>query len=345
MSTPTRPLRVCLVAIPDAVISTLSGIYDALGCFAMLSGTDDDLPEHPPFVVEIVAETAAPVASASGLPVQPHRAVAEIDDADIVIVPSLVVGPGGWRRGRYPGLVAWTARMHARGAILCSACSGIFVLAETGLFDKRDATVHWGYADHLRLAFPAVRAAPEQVLVVAGERCELVSSGASTSWHDLVLYLIDRHAGPTAAQAVARFFAMQWHREGLAPYMVFRPPTGHGDAAVAEVQAWLAAHHAVAAPVEEMVRRSGLPARSFKRRFARATGLTPIAYVQRLRIEEAKRRLERTDDPVDEVAWQVGYEEPAFFRRLFKRLAGISPGAYRRGFRVPVYDHGSTGPR
>jgi len=93
----------------------------------------------------------------------------------------------------------------------------------------------------------------------------------------------------------------------------------------------------VAHPVEEMIRRSALAERTFKRRFTAATGLAPIAYVQRLRIEDAKRRLERTDAPVDEIGWRVGYEDAAFFRRLFKRITGLAPGAYRKRFRIPEY--------
>jgi transcriptional regulator GlxA family with amidase domain len=112
-------------------------------------------------------------------------------------------------------------------------------------------------------------------------------------------------------------------------------PRDHGDAVIASVQDWLQTHHSVSNPIEEMVRRSGLPERSFKRRFAKATGHAPITYVQRLRVEEAKRRLERTRSPVDEISWQVGYEDPAFFRRLFQRITQLSPAAYRRKFSVP----------
>src|SRR5690606_2582561 len=101
----------------------------------------------------------------------------------------------------------------------------------------------------------------------------------------------------------------------------------HGDAQIQYAQAWLAEHFSVANPVEEMIKRSKLAERTFKRRFVSATGLTPIVYVQRLRIEEAKRRLERTAAPVDEISWRVGYEDPAFFRRLFKRTTGLAPGA------------------
>jgi transcriptional regulator GlxA family with amidase domain len=173
--------------------------------------------------------------------------------------------------------------------------------------------------------------------VVSGRREELVSSGASTSWHDLVLYLIARFAGSAAAQAAARSFALQWHQDGLAPYIVFEGRRDHGDRAVEAAQQWLARHFSVASPVEAMIRRSKLASSTFKRRFANATGLSPIAYVQRLRIEDAKRRLERTTASVDEIGWQVGYEEPAFFRRLFKRIAGVSPGAYRRRFQIPGF--------
>ena len=157
------------------------------------------------------------------------------------------------------------------------------------------------------------------------------------SWHDLVLYLIARHVGPTAAQAMARFFALQWHRDGLGPYMVFEGRRDHGDAAVLAAQDWLAKHFSAPSPVEEMVRRSGIAERTFKRRFTEATGLAPLDYVQRLRVAEAKRRLERTRDAVDEIGWRVGYEDSAFFRRLFKRITGVSPALYRRQFHIPPY--------
>lgn len=227
--------------------------------------------------------------------------------------------------------------MHAGGAVLCSACSGLFPIAETGLLDGREATIHWDYAPGFRERFPDVALDPERVLVVSGERADLVSSGASSSWHDLALYLIARNVGATVAQSVARFMALQWHTDGLTPYIVFRPRTDHGDALIADVQDWIAANAAVARPGEEMRRRSGVPARTFARRFAAATGHAAIAYVQRLRVEDAKRRLERTDTPVERIAWEVGYEDPAAFRRLFRRVAGVTPGTYRRRFQLPGY--------
>ena len=157
------------------------------------------------------------------------------------------------------------------------------------------------------------------------------------SWHDLVLYLIARYAGATAAQEVARRFALQWHQDGLTPYIVFEGNRDHGDGDIQSAQQWLETHFSIANPVQEMIKRSRLAGRTFKRRFKHATGIAPLAYVQRLRIEDAKRRLERTEVPIDEISWQVGYEDPAFFRRLFKRTTGMAPGAYRKRFRIPEF--------
>jgi transcriptional regulator GlxA family with amidase domain len=333
----TRPLHVSLVAIPDAVISTMTGIYDVLGSFRMMGRLEPSIPEVPPFVVEIVGAERGSTALASGMPIETDRAVSEVAATDIVIVPSVLLGPTGWKPGRYPEIVDWAKRMHDDGALLCSACSGVFLLAETGLFDGQETTVHWGYAEIFAKTFPRVVLHPDRVLIVSGKREELITSGASMTWHDLVLYLIARHVGATAAQTVARYFALQWHHDGLAPYIIFEGRRDHGDAVVAGAQDWLAAHFSVTNPVEEMVRRSGLAERTFKRRFTDATGFSPIDYVQRLRIEDAKRRLERTDTSADEISWKVGYEDAAFFRRLFKRVTGMTPGAYRRRFQVPAF--------
>lgn len=327
-----RARHVSLVAIPDAVVSTLAGLYDVMNAATMMG-----LMDEAPFEVEIVGECAGPLRLASGVPMQVERAIGAIAASDIVIVPSVLVRDGQWAKGRYPALVAWLARMHARGALICSACSGLFLIAETGLFDGHDATVHFGYARAFSATYPNVAVHPERVLVISGRREELVSCGASQTWHDLALYLIARHAGATVAQEIARSFALQWHQDGLAPYIVFEGKIDHGDAEIAGAQRWLATHFSVANPVDQAAKRSRLAERTFKRRFTQATGLTPIAYVQRLRIEDAKRRLERTEASVDEVSWRVGYEDAAFFRRLFRRVTGMAPGAYRKRFRIPDF--------
>ena len=334
-STAPAPLHVSLLALPESSVSTLAGLLDVLNAPRLLG--IDGCGAPPPFEVTVVGEKKGMIRVAGDVPFEVHESVDAIDATDVVIVPSVVLKPEGWGKGRYPRALAWIERMHEQGAALCSACSGIFLLAESGLFDGKDATVHFWYARAFQSLYPEVVIHPERVLVISGMREELISSGASTTWHDLALYLTAKHAGATLAQDVARMFALQWHQDGLAPYIVFEGRSDHGDGEIQSAQKWLAGHFSIAHPVEAMIRRSKLAERTFKRRFVSATGLAPIAYVQRLRIEDAKRRLERTDVAVDEISWRVGYEDAAFFRRLFKRVTGMTPGGYRKRFRIPDY--------
>jgi transcriptional regulator GlxA family with amidase domain len=335
--TDNNPLRVALVATPEAQISPLSGLFETLNAFGLLEHFEPSVPKRP-FAVEIAAPPdEGSVGSAGGLRLGAHRAYEEIADADIVILPLMMLDGPEWVTGRYPGLVQWLREMHEAGAMLCSACTGVLLLAETGLLRGREATIHWAFASTFRRNFPDVQLRTDEALITTGDRRELVMTGGVTSWHDLALQLIARHVGPTAAQAMAKLMMLHWHTEGQAPYVVFSPTREHGDGLVLRLQVWLDGNFAVASPVEEMVHMAGVPRRSMERRFAKATGLTPLAYVQALRIEEAKRRLERTQAPVDEIGCQVGYENSAFFRRLFKRSTRMTPGAYRRKFRMPQF--------
>lgn len=328
-----RTVTVSILAFPDATVSSLAGMLDTLNSFGLLPVPDDSVPGEPPFRAEIVAADSMPVRTASGVMVTPHRSVADVDATDIVIIPSVLAdGSGEWVPGRYPNLVDWMSEMHRRGAMLCSACSGVLLLAETGLLNGMEATIHWAFAHTFERNFPSVRLRIEEVLIVAGQREEFVMSGASASWHDLILYLIARHMSAAAALAMAKYMLLQPHIDGQAPYIGFSRRTDHGDALVKRLQEWLETGFASESPVDGMVRLAGLPERTVKRRFSRATGYAPIEYVHRLRIEEAKRLLERTDKPVDEISWSVGYLDPAFFRRLFKRHTRLTPSGYRRKF-------------
>jgi transcriptional regulator GlxA family with amidase domain len=261
--------------------------------------------------------------------------VSEVDRTDIAIVPLMMFVEADWKTGRYPEIVDWLQRMYRAGAKLCSTCTGVLLLAETGLLAGRDATIHWAFAPTFRRNFPDVGLRFEEVLITAGEPERFVMTGGVFSWHDLALHLITKHVGSSAAQSMARLMLLDWHSDGQAPYVGFLPTVNHGDAAVLELQRWLETHFAVPNPIEEMSLRSKLSTRSLERRFMKAAGLPPLAYVQTMRIEAAKRRLERTDKPVDEISYEVGYENPAFFRRVFKRNVRMTPGAYRRKFLIP----------
>jgi transcriptional regulator GlxA family with amidase domain len=341
----SEPLRVSLLVLPDAGLGTLTGMFDVLSCFPLVGTFDEAVPRVAPFAVEFVGAGPRPAATASGIPLEVHRSVDDPGRTDIVIVPSLLVRDATWVRGRYPELVTWLRAAHEQGALLCSACSGVLLIAETGLLSGRSITMHPAYAPTFRANYPDVGLRLNEVLIATGDREEFVMSGAAASWHDLVLYLVARHVGPTAAQALAKFLLLQWHTDGQGPYVPFVAQLDHGDAVVAEAQAWLRNNYAVAAPVRELVERSGLAERTFKRRFTAAAGYSPIEYVQHTRVEEAKRRLERTSEPVDAISYAVGYEDPASFRRLFKRITGVTPGAYRRKLQLPAFARSSPASR
>lgn len=322
-----RPVRVALVALPESYLSCLIGLYDT---FEVASTTI--APGQIAFDVEIVAQEPSVESLTSRFPIVPHRTIDEIEDVDLVVVPAAVVDAVPWEIGRHPDVLGWIRRMYGKGAVVSSACSGALLLAETGLLDGHEATSHWNEATRFRTHFPEVRLDLARELVVAGEDERLITAGASAAWHDLALYLISRYSGTEAAQAVAKFFMLQWHTDGQTPYLSFDPDTSHGDGAILRAQAWIDEHLRTPDVLSALPAAAGLPERTFTRRFRRATGHSPTAYLQHKRVDEAKSLLERTDLPVEEICWAVGYDDPASFRRLFKRITSVTPGAYRRMF-------------
>lgn len=324
----SRTLHVSLVLIPEASASTIISLHDVLNMAHVVA------PGAVHFQPLLVGEVRGPVLTMSRIRLDAAASYTEVARTDIVIIPSLLLPDDQWPGARHLGLVAWLRRQYEQGALLCSACTGVFPLLQTGLFDQATVTCHWAYAGTLRRAYPKAKLCIEKTLIVTGPENRLVMSGASGSWHDLALYLIERFCGPANASAVAKFFLLNRHPEGQAAYATFREDTAHGDAAVARVQAWLSHHWREVPAVEHLAKIADMTERSFKRRFKAATGLAPVEYVQHLRIEQAKQLLENSGLPIDAIAAQVGYEEPAFFRKLFKRITGLAPSAYRAKFRI-----------
>ena len=160
----------------------------------------------------------------------------------------------------------------------------------------------------------------------------MVVAGGGTSWQDLALYLIARFVGLREAIEVARVYMLQWHDSGQQPFAALLNFRRSGDAVVNRCQEWAALNYRTPSPVTAMIALSGLPERSFMRRFSAGTGMTPLDYVHALRLEEAKQMLETTDLAVEAVADEVGYEDPSFFSRLFRRKVGLSPDKYRTRF-------------
>lgn len=324
------PIEISVLALPDAFMSSLMGFVDTL----TLPGR---IAPAMPFSVQVVARELDTEIGPRRMPMRVDSTLDAVRSCNVVIVPALVFERDDWVVGRYPQEVAWLQRMQAEGATICSACSGSLLLAEAGLLDGKVATSHWDLAPVFKRLFPAVELRLDREIVITGDENRLVMSGAAAAWHDLAMYLVARFCGPAIATAVAKFFMLQWHTDGQAPYRMFRENLDHDDAAVLKAQAWLQDNWQAPGPVEGMINAAGISERNFKRRFRKATDQTPIRYVQLLRIENAKQRLEHSQDSIDAICAQVGYEDASFFRRLFKRVTGMTPGNYRRKFRIPAY--------
>ncbi len=329
-------LHVSLLAIPEAG-SSLLGAAELL---ATVGVTWESLIERkktrPVYRAQIVSETGEPLTCFNRWVVTPDTAIAEVHNTDVIFIPSLWLEPGETFGNTHQAVKDWLIERYRAGAIICAACTGVELLAETGLLDGEVATTHWAYVDGLRANFPRINLQPDKVLVESGEDLRLITSGSHATWYDLLLYVISRTSGKQAALQTAKFFLLQWHTDGQSPYMAFQENLQHGDAAIRQAQEWLQDNYSQPNPVAAIETLSGLSPRSFKRRFKQATGLSPLTYIQQLRIDRAKGLLENSTLSVDAISWKVGYEDVAFFNRLFKRIAGLTPGAYRLKFSIPA---------
>jgi len=257
--------------------------------------------------------------------------------ADVIILPPSLADPQS--RSTLAPLADWLRERHARGAVLASVCAGAFLLAETGLLTGRSVTTHWIHAHELAARFPDVTVDINQLLVDDGD---VVTAGGLMAWTDLGLRLVDRLLGPVSMVETARFLLVDPPGREQRYYSAFSPNLAHGDTAVLKAQHWLQTDAAVSATVAAIAAYVGMEERTFQRRFRRATGLRPREYCQQLRVGKARALLESSREPVEQIAWRVGYEDPASFRRAFARYTGLSPRDYRRRFgasrrREPVF--------
>ncbi|MEQ8815515.1 MAG: helix-turn-helix domain-containing protein [Thalassobaculum sp.] len=329
-----KPVAVSLLALPE---STPGALYGLLEVFSAVGVAWTELTGEPVTArrmqTRIVAAETQPFATAVGPVIAPDHGLTDDTVADLVLVTDLALPMPVGTRGRWPRETRWAREQYRRGATVCSVCTGSLFLAEAGLLDGREATTHWGAVDLFRTGYPRVRLRPELILCESDPDGRLITGGGAAAWEDLALHLIARFCGTAEAVRIAKVFLLGDRSEGQLPFTAMPRRAQHDDPVIGACQAWIAEHYSGPNPVARMVRQSGLAERTFKRRFKAATGYAPVDYVQAVRIEEAKQMLETSDEPTDAVASAVGYEDPAFFRRLFRRRTGLSPARYRQRFR------------
>lgn len=330
---PRKPVRVALTVFPECDPSMVYGVYDVL----WFAGRTGGLPGAPHFEPRLVAASRDPIKLSTGVSIIPQDTIDDIEQTDIVYVANVMIHEPAQLRALDRRMIEWIQRMYANGAQIYANCGGPLVLAEAGLLNGGEATTHWMYGPIFAQEFPGVRLHLDRVIVQTGPGHNIVCAGGASAWQDLCLMLIAKYAGTKEALRLSRFFLFQWHRDGQLPFASMVQNVNHGDAVILKCQEWIANHYEYADAVAEMCVQSGLPKRTFDRRFNAATGYSPLNYIQALRIEEAKQLLETTDTPIEQIGRDVGYEDAASFRRLFKRLANMSPGDYRKNFQLPAF--------
>jgi transcriptional regulator GlxA family with amidase domain len=260
--------------------------------------------------------------------IHPDVALNAIRKTDLIFIPSSGVGLDDVVERNGP-VVPWLRRWHKRGVAIASVCSGVGLVAATGLLDGKRATTHWGLAERFRQKYPKVRWTPE--LMVTEDRGFYCGGGVNASL-DLSLYLVERFCGHEVAMQSAKALLIETPRAWQAGFAIVPLKTEHSDETISTAQEWMHQNFHRNFPLEAPARRAGMSLRNFVRRFKQATGDSPLAYLQKLRIAAAKRLLESDHRTMQEISDAVGYEDVAFFRKLFQRHTGVSPSAYQKRF-------------
>jgi len=271
----------------------------------------------------------APVLFGHGVAADPADcALADLGPVDLVMVSASGRMPEDWMT-RHAALPAWLRERYAAGTLVAGVCSGVAFLAEAGLLDGRRATTHWGVAETFRARYPDVLWQTDQLIT---EDAGLFCGGGVNAASDLGLYLVERFCGHRVAVEAARALLLEMPRSRQSGHAILPLSRPHTDAQVRRAEKHLGAHFDRDVPMDELAELVGMSRRNLVRRFGKATGHTPGAYIRRLRVAAARAMLEDGAASIEQVGLSVGYSDTAHFRRVVKRYGGMTPAAYRDRF-------------
>ncbi|MDK9707286.1 MAG: GlxA family transcriptional regulator [Desulforhopalus sp.] len=325
--------RIALLAVENCMYSSLTGPYDVFSVASARAASLSETNQEPLFQPVIVGSGGREIHAFNGMVVPLGATFAQGVVYDIVLVPVIF--------GDLEAVLAdcetidWLSHQGEMGACLTSACAGSFLIAETGRLQGRTATTHWNLADGFARRFPRVILKRERMLVDEGD---CITAGGVSAYLDLALYLIGRFGSPELAAQLSKILLIDPVRRSQSPYQASVFTKQHGDAAILKIQERLEEDLGRPQSITHLADRAGLGERTFMRRFKKATGDSPLEYLQRLRIEAARKLLETSAESIEEITLRSGYEDISSFRKLFKRHTGLSPSAYRKRFacRLPI---------
>ncbi|HET9277786.1 MAG TPA: helix-turn-helix domain-containing protein [Flavitalea sp.] len=252
----------------------------------------------------------------------------DVKKTDLVIIPAI----GGDIKSTLKSnedFIPWIVEQYHNGAEVASLCIGAFLLASTGLLNGKECSSHWKTAYEFRQMFPEVKLVDGRIVT---EQNGLYSSGGATSYWSLLLYLVEKYAGREIAIIASKIYALEIDRKSQSPFIMFNGQKKHEDEPIRQAQEYIESNITEKISVEELALKYAIGRRHFERRFKKATNNSPAEYIQRVRIEAAKKQFENTRKNVNEVMYDVGYADTKAFRTTFKKITGISPVEYRNKY-------------
>jgi transcriptional regulator GlxA family with amidase domain len=282
------------------------------------------------FDVDIVTENGQPVNRFSKLPIQAQRSFKTKSEFDLIYIPGFI-GDLDSILFKHKKSIDWLKGQFQKGATLAAACNGNFLLAETGALDKRKATTHWSLINTFKQRYKKITVEPEKILIDNGP---VLSAAGVTAYLNLAIFLVERYGSKDLALATAKVFLVDSGRKIQTPYQMFHVSKNHGDDEVVQVQEWLEVNYNKTVTLEKMTDLCNLTKKTLTRRFKKVTGDSPMSYLQKLRVENAKRLLESKKVAFNEITWRVGYNDISAFHKVFKSETGLTPIEYRSKFSI-----------
>jgi len=297
-------------------------LFTAVNNFLLVAG------KQPLFDVELVGAKKEVILNNGLYVVSTSRQLKEIKKTDLVIIPALF-GDMATAIEMNKALLPWIEEQYDNGAEVASLCVGAFLLAATGLLNGIKCSTHWGFINEFREMYPEVEVVDGSIVT---EEKRLYSSGGANSYWNLLLYLVEKYTNRETAILASKYFAIDIDRDSQAAFAMFKGQKNHNDVDIKKVQEYIEKNIVEKMTVDELAAIAATGRRSFERRFRVATNNSVLEYIQRVKIEAAKRHFESSRKNINEVMYNVGYTDAKAFRDLFKKITGLTPIEYRNKF-------------
>lgn len=282
----------------------------------------------PLFQVQLVGMTREIKLNGSAFSVHADKLLQEVKKTDLIFIPA-ISGDVKTAIDLNGAFIPWIVDQHQQGAEVASLCIGAFLLASTGLLNGKKCSTHWNSANEFRNMFPDVDLVDGSIIT---EENGIYSSGGANSYWNLLLYLVEKYTDRDTAILASKYFAIDIDRESQSAFMLFQGQKEHGDQDIIKAQLFIEENYQEKITVDELADRFAIGRRSFERRFKKATNNTVVEYIQRVKIEAAKRSFESSRKNINEVMFDVGYTDTKAFRTIFKKITGLTPIEYRNKY-------------